>query len=341
MRQDFAEYVTAHIRDYLPQDYREAKITLEKVTKGNDRTLTGLTILKDGEHITPTIYLEPYAMQNENGRPMDDILREIAAVKMENSRSMPFDIEKLKDYETVKPLLSIRLCDPERNREYLKDKPYTMCGDLAAAYRIQVMKNDEGIASAVITNHMLELWKITPEELYRDAVTAENERSPVCLYTMNDVMEQMMLSTEPDNLFNRSEPLETDPAPMYVLTNQSKTDGAGVIARDGVLDKIGELIGSDFYILPSSIHELLIIPDDGQTQVKELENMVQEVNATQVAPEDLLSDKVQHYDRTAKSLSRKQEKGLLGRLAENKAQIKAQAEKTPTVKTAAKQEPSL
>ena len=127
MRQDFAEYVTAHIRDYLPQDYREAKITLEKVTKGNDRTLTGLTILKDGEHITPTIYLEPYAMQNENGRPMDDILREIAAVKMENSRSMPFDVEKLKDYETVRPLLSIRLCDPERNREYLKDKPYTMC----------------------------------------------------------------------------------------------------------------------------------------------------------------------------------------------------------------------
>lgn len=62
MRQDFAEYVTAHIRDYLLQDYREAKITLEKVTKGNDRTLTGLTILKDGEHITSTIYLEPYAI---------------------------------------------------------------------------------------------------------------------------------------------------------------------------------------------------------------------------------------------------------------------------------------
>lgn len=76
-------------------------------------------------------------------------------------------------------------------------------------------------------------------------------------------------------------------------------------------------------------------------QAKELENMVMEVNATQVAPADLLSDKVQYYDRTAKTLGRKQEKGLLERLAENKVQVKEQAEKAPKAKTAAKQEPSL
>lgn len=105
--------------------------------------------------------------------------------------------------------------------------------------------------------------------------------------------------------------------------------------------KIGELLGKNFYVLPSSIHEVLIVPDNGDMQAKELESMVKEVNATQVAPADLLSDKVQYYDRAAKTLGRKQEKGLLERLAENKAQVKEQAEKAPKEKTAAKQEPSL
>lgn len=132
-----------------------------------------------------------------------------------------------------------------------------------------------------------------------------------------------------------------DTMPMYVLTNASKVNGSGILARDGVLDKIGELLGKNFYVLPSSIHEVLIVPDNGDMQAKELESMVKEVNATQVAPADLLSDKVQYYDRAAKTLGRKQEKGLLERLAENKAQVKEQAEKAPKEKTAAKQEPSL
>ena len=76
------------------------------------------------------------------------------------------------------------------------------------------------------------------------------------------------------------------------------------MARDGVLDKIGDLMDSNFYVLPSSIHEVLIVPDNGNMQTKELENMVREVNASQVLPEDLLSDKVQYYDRTAKTLGR-------------------------------------
>lgn len=95
---------------------------------------------------------------------------------------------------------------------------------------------------------------------------------------------------------------------MYILTNQNKVNGAGVLARDGVLDKIGELLGSDFYVLPSSTHEVILVPDNGNMQTKELEDMVKEVNATQVPPEDLLSDKVQYYDRAAKTLGRKQEK---------------------------------
>lgn len=79
------------------------------------------------------------------------------------------------------------------------------------------------------------------------------------------------------------------------------------------MEKVAELLGTNYYVLPSSIHELLILPDNGSMQLSELEAMVREVNATQVAPEDRLSDKVQYYDRETKLLQRGQEKSVLGR----------------------------
>ena len=135
------------------------------------------------------------------------------------------------------------------------------------------MEDSNGTASAVVTNDMLNLWGITQEQLHDDTVATENTRNPVCFYTMDDVMSEMMLSAKPTNLFNRPELVETGAVPMYVLTSQSKMDGAGVLARDGVLEKIGELIGSNFYVLPSSIHEVLIVPDNGNMQAKELEDI--------------------------------------------------------------------
>ena len=341
MKQEFAENIKNHIREYLPADCQDAKITLEKVTKGNDRTLTGLIIRTNNETVAPAIYLEHYEEQFSKGRPMEDIMKEIAQIKMESGLELPIDVKGLEDYETARPMLAIRLCDPEKNQEYLKDKPCTACGELAATYRIQIMEDSSGTASAVVTNDMLNLWGITPEQLHHDAVTAENARNPVCFYTMDDVMSELMLSAKPTNLFSQPEPAETDAAPMYVLTNQSKLDGAGALARDGVLDKIGDLMDSNFYVLPSSIHEVLIVPDNGNMQTKEMENMVREVNASQVLPEDLLSDKVQYYDRAAKTLGRKQEKGLLERLSENKAKVQEKDAKSHRESHKTKQEPSI
>ena len=101
MNQEFAETIKTHIREYLPVDYQDAKITLEKVTKGNDRTLTGLIIRKDDETVTPSIYLEHYEEQFGKGRSMDDIMKEIAQIKMENSLEVPIDVKGLQDYETA------------------------------------------------------------------------------------------------------------------------------------------------------------------------------------------------------------------------------------------------
>lgn len=339
MKQEFAEYIKAHIRDYLPQEYQDAVISADTVIKNNDRVLTGLTIRKDGERTAPTIYLEPFAEQVEAGRSMPSVLRQIAEIQTSYKGRVPMEVSELGNYETVRPMLSVQMCDPETNREYLKDKPHTPCGELAAYYRVQVSVDEEGIASVAVTESMMQLWGITKEQLHTDALQAESARDPVCLYDMEDLI--FGGSEHPDNLFQRTEPLNIGFTPMYVLTNQSKTNGAGVLAQDGVLEKVGALVGSDFYVLPSSIHEVLIVPDNGNMRLAELEEMVREINETQVAPEDRLSNKVQHYDRAAKTLERKTDKGLLEQLAEKKAQVRETAAKEPSERHKEKQEPSL
>lgn len=339
MNQELMEYIKNHIKEYLPLEYQDASVMLEKVTKNNDRVLTGLIVQKVGETTAPTVYLEPYAEQMDMGRPLDSVMREIAKIQT-NYHIPSFVLPSLGDYEKVKPLLSIRLYDPEKNQDYLKDKPHTPCGDLAAAYRIQISKDDDGAASAIVTNGLLQTWGISAEQLHKDTLAAESSRETVCLHSMDDVMSQLMFSGECPNLMNDDEISNTGLG-IYVLTNQSKLNGAGVLAQDNILERIGDLLGSDFYVLPSSIHEVLIVPDNGAVNLKELEAMVKEINATEVAPEDLLSDKVQYYDRETKTLGRKQAKGVLERLAENKEQIQKNSPQKQEMKHVNKNEPSL
>lgn len=297
LTQEFIEYVKAHIKEYLPPEYETAEISVHEVVKSNDRTLTGLTVLRSGENISPAVYLEPFAEQVAQGRPIEDALREIAEIQTIHHAHAPVEVSAFMDYEAIRPMLSMKLCDQAMNRDYLKDKPWTPCGDLAVFYRILVDRNEDGIATAVITDNLMQTWGITKEQLHRDAVQAENARNPVQFYSMEELMAEMMGLAEPDNLFNQTAPLPLDFTPMYVLTNPDRVDGAAVIARDGVPEKIAELLGSNYYVLPSSIHEVLIVPDHGNMQAKELAATVKEINETQVSPAERLSDKVQYYDR--------------------------------------------
>lgn len=81
-----------------------------------------------------------------------------------------------------------------------------------------------------------------------------------------------------------------------VLTNDQGVHGAGSLFYPGQMEEIGAQMGSDFFVLPSSVHEVLIFPDDGQTDYRDLQMMVQQINEAEVAPADRLSDHVYHYD---------------------------------------------
>lgn len=341
MNQNIAGYIKEHIREYLPEDYREAEVTLHRTVKNNDQVLTGLIIRKEDEMSAPAIYLDGFAEQFDAGRPMDSIMREIAQIQTETGKPLPFEIPQFTDYGKIRPMLAIRMCDPENNREYLQGKPYTVCGELAATYRVQVMENGNETAAAVVTDNIMRAWGITVEQLHRDAVEAVNERNPVCLYHMEALMDSLAYGGDCPNLLDSGEMPLRDFSFLYVLTNQTKTDGAAALVRDDVLEKVGSLLEANYYVLPSSVHEVLVVPDNGAMSLTELEKMVKDINEAQVGPKDMLSNKVQYYDRDARTLTRKQEKGVLERLAEHKEQIRKMDAKQPKEKQQARNETSL
>lgn len=320
MDRNIVEYIKGHVKEYLPPEYREAYVDVREVLKSNDQVMTGMTILKDGDNITPMIYLDPYGEDIEAGRPMASVLEDIAWIQQKAVGRTQLVPSVLEDYEKVRPMLSVKLCDPERNQEYLKDKPYTACGELAAVYRIQVMADEDGggTGTIAVTYDMLRLWKVTTKRLHQDAVGAESVRNPPRLYRVDDILSL----PEWDDMLGAGGSQQADPIPMYVLTNRNRMDGAAVIAFDGVLDGVGELLGKNFYLLPSSVHEMVILPDDGVVRTEDFEKLVRDINAEMLSPYERLSEKVQYYDRETKTLGRKKEKGLLEQLAECKIQAR-------------------
>ena len=88
----------------------------------------------------------------------------------------------------------------------------------------------------------------------------------------------------------------------YVITNSNGINGASVILYTDILKEIGGFLGEDYYLLPSSIHEMLAIPVSAPMDEKEMHEMVEEVNRSCVVSEEILSDSVYRYDCKAETI---------------------------------------
>ena len=161
-----------------------------------------------------------------------------------------------------------------------------------------VVGNDEttGLGTILVNNDMLQNFGITEEQLFADAAQYAPDLRPSEIMSMADVLAQMM-GIDVSELGNQfGLPENAAEAPMYVASTQDRTNGAGIIAYPGFMEMASEKLGGDFFLLPSSVHEVILVPDKGDGNFRELESMVQEVNSTQVDPKDQLSDHVYHYD---------------------------------------------
>lgn len=284
----FAKLVKERIPEYLLQ-YDIEDVRLESVTKNNGVVCTGLVICVRGENISPNIYLEYFYMMHKSGQDIDDILKAIRA-EYEKARGQLY----VKQYQTmdenvVRDNLFLKLINREKNKEMLEGCPYIPFHDLAITFRYLVGHDEEGIASAILRDKDMELWNLTTDEVFRLAQENTMRLFPLRLARMNDIL--------PSGL-----PEISDCPDMYVLTNRQQINGASCMLYRDVLEQFGEQVECGFYILPSSIHEVLLLPDCCGIDADYLRKSVREINACAVADMDYLSDNVYYYDRKGKSV---------------------------------------
>lgn len=312
---EFKAFVCDKICHFLPDEYRDAAVKLEPVVKNNERNRDALIIQKREQKtfpaVSPVIYMEHYYENYKLGTPLKDILKSIAESRI--NREMDADISYILNFENVKDLMVCRLVNYERNEQWLEDKPYKRMEDLAIVYYIHPGKRGNQNMYVSVTDSLLDYYGLTVDELHSTALSNMEKFSPLRFASMHDVMLELMAQDtmnqlgidkeEAVEMVSRTIPSE-DGIQMYCLSNRDNAYGAAEILRPQIREMIAEQAGGDYYIIPSSVHELLIIPKTENYDYRELEEMVKDVNASQVSPEEQLSDHVYEYDAEQKMLYR-------------------------------------
>ena len=309
---EFKQAIVDNIKDYLPAKFEESDVEVRQVLKNNDTVLDGLTIQDPDTNVAPTIYLNQFFEEYQNGRDLNDIIGDIADVYIANTVDKQMDVSIVTDFEKAKGNILPRLVNAEENQELLAQRPHMIMDDLAVTYHLEMGKSDNGNMSVAITNAILDMYGISQEELHDLAVANLEEKMPATFQGMSEVVKEMMLPQIMSDLGLSKEAaldyieqmIPDGNEQMYVLSNDSRLNGAAAVLNEKAMEDIAEKVGGDFFILPSSIHELLVVPKQDGMELSDLEAMVQEVNATQVAPEEKLSDHVYEYDAKEKELYR-------------------------------------
>ena len=275
----------------LPAKYSQVKIGIRDVEKLQGESYRGISFRVGDAPIEGNLNIQQAYQAHEAGVPYESILRDTQEAIIQQVDRMPqFNIGEISDYASMKANLMMELIPQKGNEERLAEVPHQKVEDMALIYRMDMGDSPGGKMTSVVTNQNMLAYGITAEQLHQDAMENAPESHPASLRSMREVMAGMM-GMEPDP------PMPGEPV-MLVATTRDSFMGASVIQYPGFMEQAAEQVGGDFFVLPSSIHEVLIIPDDGHQDYHELEAMVQSINQAEVAPADRLSDHVYHYDQT-------------------------------------------
>ena len=297
---EFLNEVKENILGFMPEEYESAEVRVEGVMKNNNVMKQGLSIHKDGSVITPKLYLEEFYQSYENGISMEQVCDRIANEYLKHTvKEQDFSLESITDFEKAKENLTTRVISAKNNKSVLRDRPSTKLDDLAVVYQVEIGNLEFGKGTLPVTHQLMEKWGVTLNDIHQVAIDNTERLNPSRLVALESVLfgeEENFLESE--NAYERCS--------MMVLTNEDKVGGAAALANPEVLKKVSQVIDDSFYILPSSVHETLIIPkevarDMGMTP-KELGEMVREVNANEVNKEERLSDHIYEFDKENQSL---------------------------------------
>lgn len=292
----FAEGVAQEIKNYLAPEFSDVECKVVEPKKNNNVVLTGVCFHRPGQWADPIIYVEPFYDEVKNGRPKEEAMKEMAklAEKGMEIKEIP-EADKVLVYEKAKECLCVRIVNTKANRKRLFQMPHQELEDLSLTLALCFPMND-GMenGSIEVTNELMDIWGMEKEALFQQAWgNMEKRQTPV----LHDMEAMFGMADSRNLLAGDGDFLHKPEGAMFVLTIQGMQYGACALACPGVMEKISRIFPEDFYILPSSIHEVLVVPKDGEIAPEELGSLVREVNQAEVSSEEVLSDCVYEYDR--------------------------------------------
>lgn len=255
----------------------------------NNELLQSLTIQYGDDPVGVVLYPDQYYDSYKDGTTMSEIISDIKNNILTADRPN-FELESI-NREAASDHLKSAIVGYDKNKDWLQNIPHETISDMAVFAKWHI----GDFASTKVNNQMLTLLQMTKEEVLQ--VAKANTAVNMEFKTMNDVMKNIMMSNGMDEEMANAMMLESGTVPLHVLSTKNATDGAALIADNKILNQIHEQLGEDFYILPSSIHEVLILPkSDADGDVEGLKEMVTTINGTEVALQDQLTDNVYEYD---------------------------------------------
>ena len=303
----------------------EKEVRIHKVIKNNDIELDALMVVGRDTNISPTIYLNPYYEEHQNGRDFTEIVFEIFHLYLDHCGKMTFSLEEFQDFAQIKKKVAFRIINTKLNEKLLKDIPSKKFLDLSIVYYTMIDQGEEGngSATALIHNSHLDLWGISKEELHRVAM----ENTPRMLgweirsmdaiikdmlvkeFESDEGMQAIVRESGDDTYYDRvaEEKLEElnehrEDIKMFVLTNKMRMNGAACILYQGVLQRFAQECACNIFILPSSIHEVILVPARKGITQSELDCMVRDVNREAVEDGEILSNHAYLYRKESNKI---------------------------------------
>ncbi len=270
----------------------KAELTIKEVTKNNGSVLTGVYANYVGNTVRPTVYLEEFAMRYMEGEKLHILVDEI--YRCLTHRAPEFDLDSFVDWDKAKLRICMRLVNREKNGELLKDIPHVSFLDLELVFYYLIPEEAKlGSASILIHNNHCEAWGITTEELFSYARDNTKHLNGPRIISMAEMLTEI----------GGPEFIQDKALPMWIMTSKNKYFGAVGLYYSDIIREFAKDRGKSLYVLPSSVHEIILLEDNGDDDSEKLREMVKEVNSTQVAADEVLSDSVYRFDLDSNHLS--------------------------------------
>lgn len=307
---EFCEEIRMAVQSIAGSDY---KVSVMKVNKLNGINLQSMVIQKNGETVTPNIYLEEYYERYQNGRSIELLADEVMSCYLQIGKRPNLSVPSIIDFDTVRDKIFFKLINYDKNKELLETVPFIKWLDLAVVFSVLVKQDTEGIGSFYVSNQLMEGWNLDTETIYKYALANTPRLFGSSVRMMDDIIRDMLIKDFEhagdkdsfDNIMNAilSEQSSTNGYhKMYVASNSIGINGAVWMLYNDELHTLSNKLNSDLYLLPSSIHEIIIIKADEELQKDQLLDMVREVNDTQVPVQEVLSDNVYYFKRETETI---------------------------------------